>query len=184
MTPTAREGRTPQVGEVAPDPELLDAAGKPATIAALRGPLVVLFFPWPVDARGARFLRDYRDTTMLFEQAGARLIGVSTAEPATLAYLRTERGLGFPMFSDADATATALWGMGGQLGLFVLDRNHTVRLHALEDGAPASAILTFLRRGGARAGRSPARAIGMLGSLFARIRGVLRPNRASARAVR
>src|SRR5438876_3075704 len=108
----------PDVGDVAPDPALLDEAGKPAELRSLSGGrlLLVLFAPWPLDGAATRLLCDYRDSTLLLERAGARLAAIFPAEPAALAFLKTERGLGFPLLSDPDGTATSRWGMSGKLG--------------------------------------------------------------------
>ena len=64
-------------------------------------------------------------------------------EPMSLAYLRAERGLGFPLFSDPDGWLT-------ETGLLLVDKHLAVKQRALADRADAEQILTFIRRGGAR----------------------------------
>jgi len=54
------------------------------------------------------------------------------------------------MLSDADGTALSRWGMLDRAGLFLLDRGLVVRQRALGATLAPDAILSFLRRGGAR----------------------------------
>jgi peroxiredoxin len=144
--------RAPKVGEQASDLELLDEAGRAMELSLLgRGaPLVILVFGGLQDEEGIRLLREFRDSTLAIRRAGARIFAIGHAEPALLRYLRGERGFGFPMLSDADGTALSRWGMLDTAGVFLFDGDLVVRHRALAaDGSP-EAILSLLRRGGAR----------------------------------
>jgi len=149
--PTEWPPGAPKPGEQAADLDLLDEAGRPATLSSLAGgrPLLVLVFRSPRDESGLRMLLDYRDLTMLLRRAGVSLCAITVAEPAALRFLRGERGLGFPMLADPDGTALSRWGMLDRNALFVLDRSLRVRQRALGDRAPATTMLSFVRRGGA-----------------------------------
>jgi peroxiredoxin len=144
--------RAPKVGEQATDLDLLDESGRPVQLSALarRSPILVLVFGGLDDAAGIRLLRDYRDTTLPVLRAGAFICAIGHAEPAALRYLRSQRGFAFPMLSDADGTALSRWGMLDRAGLFLLDRGLVVRQRALGATLAPDAILSFLRRGGAR----------------------------------
>jgi peroxiredoxin len=144
--------RAPKPGEQAIDLELLDESGRPVELSLVgRGaPLVVLVFRGLQDAEGIRLLREFRDCTLAIAKAGASICAIGHAEPAALRYLRGERGLGFPMLSDADGTALSRWGMLDRAGVFLLDGDLVVRQRALGPGGRPEAILSLLRRGGAR----------------------------------
>ncbi len=149
--------KAPRPGEQAPDLDLLDETGRPVPLSSLggRGSLLVLLFGGSEDELGRRLLLDYRDATLAFRRAGVSLCAVARAEPAALSYLRSERGLGFPLLSDPDGTALSRWGMIDRVGLFLLDRNLVVQQRALGGRAPADALLHFVKRGGAKARRVP-----------------------------
>ena len=106
---------SPKVGEKLPDLELLDEAGRPLALSSLpgRGPLVILFFGGVNDPEGLRLLADYRDSTLALFRSGVTVCAIGHAEPSALRFLRAERGLGFAMLADADATALSRLGMLG-----------------------------------------------------------------------
>jgi peroxiredoxin len=135
----------PKVGDHAPDLDLLDEAGRPVKLSSLagRGPLLALAFPNPYDAAGLQLLRDFRDMTLALRKAGVSICGIAQAEPMALAYMRAERGLGFPLFADPD-------GWFDETGILLLDRNLLVKQRALGSRPDAVQMLNFIRRGGAR----------------------------------
>lgn len=143
----------PRVGQQAADLDLLDEAGRPVVLSSLAsgGPLLVLVVRGPYDDGSVRLLLSYRDLTLSLQRAGVRLCAICQADPARLAYLRSERGLGFPLLADPDGTALSRWGMLDANGLLLLDRALRVRQRALGERAPAEAMLSFVRRGGAQA---------------------------------
>ena len=142
----------PRVGEQAFDLLLLDEAGKPAQISSLArgGTLLALVFRGPDDQAGLRMLREYRDLTLVLRRAGVSVCGIAHADPSALRYMRAERGLGFPLLSDPDGAALSRWGMLDQTGLFLLGANLQVKQRALAGRVSTDALLTFVRRGGAR----------------------------------
>lgn len=143
---------SPKVGDKLPDLELLDEAGRPLALSSLtaRGSLLILFFTGVDDPEGLRLLTDYRDSTLGLFRAGVTVCAIGHAEPSALRFLRSERGLGFRMLADADATALSRLGMLDRTGLFLVDRDLTLKLRALGTRTPADAMLAFARRGGSR----------------------------------
>jgi peroxiredoxin len=143
---------SPKVGEKLPDLELLDEAGRPLALSSLsgRGPLVILFFGGVSDPEGLRLLADYRNSTLALFRSGVTVCAIGHADPSALRFLRAERGLGFAMLADADATALSRLGMLDRAGLFLVDRDLTLKLRALGMRTPADAMLTFVRRGAGR----------------------------------
>lgn len=142
----------PKVGEQAFDLPLLDEAGKPAALSTLGrgGPLLALIFRDPYDEAGLKMLREYRDQTLALRRAGVSLCGVAHADPSALRFMRAERGLGFPLFSDGEGGALSRWGMRDRSGLFLLGSDRRVRQRLLGGIGSAEALVTFVRRGGAR----------------------------------
>ena len=147
----------PRTGSQAPDLSLLTAAGKHAQLADLarKGPLLVLCFAGPDDARGKELLLAYRDVTLAWRQHGVAICAVAEADPSALAFLRSARGLGFPLLADPDGTQLARWGMTGKVGLFLIDKHLIVKQRALGGRGDPALLLTFIKRGGVRAGRTP-----------------------------
>jgi peroxiredoxin len=144
--------RAPQTGGQAPDLQLFDEAGKPRRLSLLArgGPLLLLFFAGTSDEGGRALLRDYRDLTLALHLAGVRLMGVAHGEPAAISYLRMEMGIGFPLLADPDGSQLARFGMDEQTGLFLLDRGLHVRQRAAGGRASGTALLQFIKRGGAK----------------------------------
>src|SRR5579859_4529001 len=128
----------PKVGEQAADLNLLDEEGRPVSISALvrGGPLLALVFPDPHDERGLQLLRAYRDDTLALRKAGVSICGIGHAEPSELAFMRSERGFGFPLYADADGSELPRWGLPGGTAVLLLDRHRRVRQRALGTRAP------------------------------------------------
>jgi peroxiredoxin len=138
----------PGPGEQAPDLALIDEAGRPVQLSSLAvpGQLLVLVFGGPSDEAGLELLRDYRDETLALRRAGVSICGVAAGEPSSLAYLRAERGLGFPLLADPDGAALSRWSMPAEASVLLLDRNLLVKQRAIGPRMPAAAMLRFLRR--------------------------------------
>jgi peroxiredoxin len=149
------DGRAPGVGEKAPDLALVDQEGKRKTLPAISGrkPLVLLVFSGLEDRDGLRLLLEYRDDTLAIWRAGAALCAIGPVEPATLRHLRSERGVGFPLLADPGGAVLASHGMLEGPGVFLLDGDGIVKHRARGDAAAPDAILSILRRGGARRSR-------------------------------
>ena len=144
----------PKLGERAADLDLLDEAGKPVRLSSLarRGPLLVLVFRGPEDEAGLAMLRDYRDATLAMRRAGASICAIAHADPSALAFLREERGLGFPLLADRDGAALSRWSMLDATALLLLDPDLTVLQRAPAARAPAEEMVAFLRRAPHRIG--------------------------------
>src|SRR3954471_13852834 len=146
------DGRAPKVGEKAPELDLLDPAAKPATLASIaRGkPLVVIVFSSFEDRADVQLLREYRNDTLALWRAGAAICAIAPLAPAELRYARSERGLAFPLLADPAGEALASWGMLHRSGVFLLDGDGIVKQRASGPAAAPDAVLSLLRRGGAR----------------------------------
>jgi peroxiredoxin Q/BCP len=183
------DARSPKVGERAHDFVVLDETRKATRLSRLvsAGPLVLLFLRSHEAQVCLRQLLEYRDATLTFRKLGARIAAVLVAEPAQLAWLRQERGIGFSLLADPERRATEAWGLldrgdhGGAShpATFVLGRDRVVKLRALDAPArrtSAGAIAQFIQRGGAGPQRG-ARIAARLQRLLERLQGMLRPAR-------
>ena len=70
-----------------------------------------------------------------------KLCGIAQDDPSSLAFLRPERGLGFPLFADPDGSGLWQWGVQDANAIFLLDRERRVLQRALGERAPAEAML-------------------------------------------
>src|SRR5437588_5611056 len=102
----------PAVGTVLADAPLLDIKGKNTSLSRLAGDrvLVLLVYEGASSQEAVRHLLDFRDATMAFDRLGARIVGVSPDEPSTAAFLKTERGLSYPLACDPEKKALREWG--------------------------------------------------------------------------
>ncbi|HUJ29457.1 MAG TPA: redoxin domain-containing protein [Myxococcales bacterium] len=145
--------RAPAVGRQAADLTLLDELGRPVAISSLPAPLLAIVFRSIGDEVGRRMLRDYRDVTLALRKAGVNLCGIAQDDPSSLAFLRHERGLGFPLFADPDGSGLYQWGVQDTNAIFLFDRDLRVMQRALGERAPADAMLRYVRRGQLRSRR-------------------------------
>jgi peroxiredoxin len=147
----------PAVGSVLADVSLLDVKGKTTTLSKVAGDrvLVLLVYEGASSRNAVRRLFEYRDATMAFDKLGARIAAVSPDEPPAAAFLKAERGLGFPVLCDPQKKALREWGLLEPTGevreaLFILGRDRGIKSRALGELPEADRMLTFLRRGGAK----------------------------------
>jgi peroxiredoxin Q/BCP len=103
-----------EVGDVAPEFELLSDDGTSIKLSDLRGKRVVLFFYPKADTPGCTTQAcGFRDNFPTIEAAGATVLGISPDSPEALAKWRAKMGFPYPLLSDPDhavADAYAVWG--------------------------------------------------------------------------
>lgn len=98
-------------GVDAPPFTLPDQAGRPVSLAALRGDPVVLFFYPKAGTPGCTAQAcGVRDHAREYEEAGAVVLGVSRDPVGKLAAFAAEHGLEFPLLCDADHAVTEAYG--------------------------------------------------------------------------
>ncbi len=102
------------VGDRAPDFELISDEGTPVKLSDYRGQRVVLFFYPKADTPGCTTQAcGFRDNYPIIQAAGASVLGVSPDSPEALAKWRKKMGFPYPLLSDPDhqtADAYAVWG--------------------------------------------------------------------------
>lgn len=121
-----------QIGDKAPDFELLSDAGTPLKLSDYRGRRVVLFFFPKADTPGCTTQAcGFRDHFPQIEIANATVIGLSPDEPKKLAKWKAKQNLPYTLVSDPDhaiAEAYGAWGekkMYGKAYMGIL-RSHVV----------------------------------------------------------
>ncbi len=121
-------------GDKAPDFTLPDQNGDSVRLADLEGQVVVLYFYPRADTPGCTTQAcGVRDRGGEYEEAGARVIGVSPDEVEAVAKFDAKHGLGFTLLADADHAVAEAYGtwveksmygrkyMGVQRATFIVD---------------------------------------------------------------
>ena len=98
-------------GDEAPDFELQDQDGEPVTLSSLRGSPVVLYFYPKADTPGCTTQAcGIRDRTSEYEDAGARVLGVSPDKPAKLRKFADKYSLPFTLLADTEHSVADAYG--------------------------------------------------------------------------
>jgi len=194
MSDARFEPQAPRPGQqIPPEVTLLSEVGKPVQLAELlrEGPLVLLFFGGSADAQGVQRLLEFRDRTLAFQQFKTRIAAVSTDGPSLSSFLRSERGLGFPILSDEHGKVSAAFGMlegsHARSAGFLIDKTQVVRRRWLANQLSSGDLLTAVKRGagkpekrnsGAASASSPKKTSRLrrrLGALFTSLQHAIKP---------
>lgn len=128
---------TVNVGDLAPDFELLDTAKEPVRLSGYRGvkDVVVLFLPGAFTRTCTGELCALRDDLSEYQNEGTELLVISVDQSASQKRWADEQGFTFPILSDfwphgavADAYGVLDHEKGTALrGTFIVDREGVVR---------------------------------------------------------
>jgi peroxiredoxin Q/BCP len=101
----------PNIGETAPDFELLDDEGKKVKLSDFRGKKVVLYF-YPADFTSGCELQacKFRDAYPQIENTNAVVVGVSPDTVDSHRRFREAHGLPFHLLVDPDLSVASQWG--------------------------------------------------------------------------
>ncbi|MGW8318542.1 MAG: thioredoxin-dependent thiol peroxidase [Candidatus Promineifilaceae bacterium] len=103
------------VGDMAPDFELLNSEGKATKLSDFRGERVVLFFYPKAATPGCTTQAcGFRDNFPRIEAAGATVIGVSPDMPDALAKWKVKESLPYTLLSDPDHEVAEAYGVWGE----------------------------------------------------------------------
>ena len=121
-----------QVGEMAPDFELLSDENQPIRLSDLRGRRVVLFFFPRADTPGCTAQAcGFRDRMPVIETGNATVLGLSPDLPSALAKWRAKEKLPYNLLSDPDHEVADAFGAWGEKSMFGKTYDGILRGHAI-----------------------------------------------------
>lgn len=120
------------VGDLAPEFELLDDTGNPVKLADYRGRQVVLFFYPKADTPGCTTQAcGFRDSFPVLETANATVIGLSPDEPKALAKWKKKEQLPYTLVSDPDHAVADAYGVWGEKSMYGNTYMGIIRSHVI-----------------------------------------------------
>lgn len=147
----------PQIGQPAPDIELVDQHGTPTRLSSFRGErnVVVVFFPWAFSSICSGELDALRDQSTAFLNDTTQLLAVSIDSKFTQRVFADQRGYDFPLLADfwPHGEVARRYGVfdeqvGAALrGTFVIDRSGVLRwsvLHGIGEARDPAEYLQAL----------------------------------------
>ena len=123
-----------EIGETAPDFELLNSEEKPVSLSDYLGRRVVLFFYPKAGTSGCTTQAcGFRDNFPSFEAANATVVGISPDEPAALAKWISAENLPFTLLSDPDHKVADQYGVWGEKSMYGRKYLGIIRSHFVID---------------------------------------------------
>lgn len=128
-----------EVGTQAPDFTLHDTEKNEVKLSGQKGNnVLLLFFPLAFTSVCTKELCSVRDNIGMYNNADARVFGISVDSPQTLAKFKADQNLNFPLLSDFNKEASEAYGClydvfaGWMKGVskrsaFVIDKNGIVK---------------------------------------------------------
>lgn len=99
-----------ETGQTAPDFTLFDSEKNPVTLSALKGHnVLLLFFPQAFTGVCTKELCGIRDNIALYNNADAKVFGISVDSVFTLHKFKEEQQYNFPLLSDFNKEVSALY---------------------------------------------------------------------------
>ena len=121
-----------QVGQLAPDIDLLDGEGEPWRLMDFRGRLVVLLF-YPADETPTctKQLCSVRDNWARYQETGAEVVGINANSVAKHKRFAEHHSLPLRLLSDTTGSVIRAFDMknliGTRRGIIVIDRDGIIR---------------------------------------------------------
>lgn len=123
-----------QIGEAAPDFELISDEGKSTKLSDYRGKRLVLFFyPKAFTGGCTKQACGMRDNYSEFEARGATVLGISPDDPETLAKWRKAENLPFSLLSDPDHVVADQYHAWGEKSMYGKKYMGVIRSHFIID---------------------------------------------------
>jgi len=123
-----------QIGELAPDFELMSDEGTAVKLSDLRGQHVVIFFYPKADTPGCTTQAcGFRDNFPVIEAQNATVLGISPDKPVALANWRKKQNLPYTLLSDVDHKVAEAYGVWGEKKFFGKTIIGIIRSHVVID---------------------------------------------------
>jgi peroxiredoxin Q/BCP len=123
-----------EIGDKAPDFELLNSKEVPVKLSDFLGKRVVLFFYPRAGTSGCTTQAcGFRDNFPTFEAANATVVGVSPDEPAALAKWIEKENLPYTLLSDPDHRVADQYGVWGEKSMYGRKYMGIIRSHFVID---------------------------------------------------
>lgn len=104
-----------EVGDVAPEFELLNAQGETVKLSDFAGSkVIVYFYPKAMTPGCTTQACDFRDNLEALKGAGYQVVGISPDKPESLQKFTDKEGLSFTLLSDPDKKVLEEWGAFGE----------------------------------------------------------------------
>ena len=122
------------IGDMAPDFELINDEGNPVKLSDYRGQRVLLFFYPKADTPGCTTQAcGFRDNFPIIEAAGATVLGISPDNPEKLAKWREKMGFPYNLLSDPEHKVAEAFGVWGEKKLYGRAYMGIIRSHFVVD---------------------------------------------------
>ncbi len=120
----------PNIGDMAPDFELLNQDGQPTKLSDFRGKTVILFAYPKADTPGCTTQAcGLRDAFPRFQDKNATVIGISPDEPAALKKWIAKQNLPYTLVSDLEHEVLEHWGAWGEKSMYGKKYMGVIRSH-------------------------------------------------------
>ncbi len=101
-----------QVGDLAPDFQGVDCAGRQVSLASLRGRrAVIFFFPRAFSPACTIEARHFRDSHQQIRDLGAELVGISVDDVQTQCEFARQESIDFALLADPDRAISGAYGV-------------------------------------------------------------------------
>ena len=136
-----------EIGQLAPDFTLYDTEKKQLTLSELKGQnVVLLFFPLAFTSTCTKELCSVRDNISWYNDANAKVLGISVDSLQTLAKFKEEQKLNFTLLSDFNKEVSPAYGSFYEMfgynmkgvskrSAFVIDEDGIIRYAEVLDNA-------------------------------------------------
>jgi thioredoxin-dependent peroxiredoxin len=128
--------QTLNVGDVAPDFEVLSDTGEPVKLSGFRGKKVILYFYPKDDTPGCTTQScSFRDSYPVIEEKNAVVLGVSPDGVKSHQKFKTKYNLPFILLADTDHAVAEAYGVWGEKSMMGKQYMGIIRSHFVIDEA-------------------------------------------------